>query len=240
MSFQKPSCEILQHVPDGDVWVAGEPVGQGAGVRVGVQRDDPVAAVFGEHEAEAGGDRGLADPALEVQADGDVVGRGEGPADGVLLIAAAAFGLAGPEVHPATGGVTARKSWSRSPPSSTTARARPSAGPLLASTWRNCRPDHRHPSWRAADTRAVRRGRSGRCQDERRGGHTPARPGAAVGWPRDRVQAGNGARDDARTRAAARRGGHSSRRAPGSSATSTCRTRRPCNAPSTVRSSART
>ena len=62
--------------------LAGEPVGQGAGVRVGVQRDHPVAAVLGQHQPEQGGHRGLADAALH-RGDGDVVGLQQRAADPV-------------------------------------------------------------------------------------------------------------------------------------------------------------
>jgi hypothetical protein len=57
-----------------------EPLGEGARIRVGVQRDDPVAAVRGQYQTQAGRDGGLADAALD-RPDRDPVGARQRPAD---------------------------------------------------------------------------------------------------------------------------------------------------------------
>ncbi len=96
--------QVLEHVPHGDRRVAGEAVGERARVRVGVQRDHPVAAVLREHEPEARRDRGLADAALD-RAHRDLVrARARQRAtDAAQPVPAGPLGRAEPRVHQPAG-----------------------------------------------------------------------------------------------------------------------------------------
>ncbi|MCO5561366.1 hypothetical protein L7F22_014987 [Adiantum nelumboides] len=96
--------QIVQQLAHGDPGVAGEPVGERAGVGVGVEDDGPVAAVLGQCLAEAGRDRGLADAALH-RHDRHPVRPGQRRADPAQQPGAELLGVARAGVHTAAGDV---------------------------------------------------------------------------------------------------------------------------------------
>ena len=89
-------------MPDGRAGLARDPLDQRAAVRVRVHGDHPVAAQVGEHRAQRGGGRGLADAALEADHRDPVAAddRRAGPLD---QVGAAAVGRRQAEVDPAAG-----------------------------------------------------------------------------------------------------------------------------------------